>query len=131
MAEKSVPRNHLSDAHKWTTIHNCRFVHITVLITILLLELNCNTLLKLRYRNDQYYSGILKVSSIARWKSREGIIVLIDLESIQHKLSSDYSLDVYFLRRFPYIDGPSFSPYEPFQNVDFSKVGNMQLFFTY
>ena len=53
---------------------------------------------------------------------------LIDLESIQHKLSSDYSLNVYFLRRFPYIDGPSFSPYKPLQNVDFSNVGNMQVF---
>ena len=54
---------------------------------------------------------------------------LIDLESIQHKLSSDYSLNMYFLRRFPYIDGPSFSPYKPLQNVDFSKIGNMQFFF--
>ena len=96
---------------------------------ILLLELNCNTLLKLRYRNGQHYSGILKVSSIARWKSRNGIIFLIDLESIQHKLSSDYSLDICFSCRFPYIDGPSFSPYKPLQNVDFSTVGNMQFFF--
>ena len=54
---------------------------------------------------------------------------MIDLESIQHNLSSDYSLDVCFSRRFPYIDGPSFSPYKPLQNVDFSKVGDMQLFF--
>ena len=54
---------------------------------------------------------------------------LIDLESIQHKLSSDYSLDIYFSRCFPYINGPSFSPYKPLQNVDFSKVGNMQVFF--
>ena len=53
----------------------------------------------------------------------------IDLESIQHKLSSDYSLNIYFPRRFPYIDSPSFSPYKPLQNVDFSKVGNMQFFF--
>ena len=55
---------------------------------------------------------------------------LIDLESIQHKLSSDYSLNMYFSRCFPYIDGPSFSPYKPLQNVDFSKVGNMQFFFS-
>ena len=54
---------------------------------------------------------------------------MIDLESIQHKLSSDYSFDIYFSRRFPYIDGPSFSPYKPLQYVDFSKVGNMQFFF--
>ena len=53
----------------------------------------------------------------------------IDLESIQRKLSSDYSLNIYFSRRFPYIDSPSFSPYKPLQNVDFSKVGNMQFFF--
>ena len=52
----------------------------------------------------------------------------IDLESIQHKLSSDYSLNIYSSRRFPYIDSPSFSPYKPLQNVDFSKVGNMQFF---
>ena len=52
-----------------------------------------------------------------------------DLESIQHKLSSDYSLSIYLSCRFPYIDGPSFSPYKPLQNVDFSKVGNMQFFF--
>ena len=53
---------------------------------------------------------------------------MIDLESIQHKLSSDYSLNIYFSRRFRYIDGPSFSPYKPLQNVDLSKVGNMQFF---
>ena len=55
--------------------------------------------------------------------------LLDDLESIQHKLSSDYCLIIYFSRRFPYIDSPSFSPYKPLQNVDFSKVGNMQLFY--
>ena len=54
---------------------------------------------------------------------------MIDLESIQHKLSSDYSLSIYFSRCFPHIDGPSFSRYKPLQNVDFSKVGNMQFFF--
>ena len=53
---------------------------------------------------------------------------MIDLESIQHKLSSDHSLNIYFSRCFPYIDGPSFFPYKPLQNVDFSKVGNMQFF---
>ena len=49
------------------------------------------------------------------------------MESIQHKLSPDYSLNIYFSRC--YIDGPSFSPYKPLQNADFSKVGNMQFFF--
>ena len=33
---------------------------------------------------------------------------LIDLRSIQHRLSPDYSLNIYFSRRFPYIDGPSY-----------------------
>ena len=36
----------------------------------------------------------------------------IDLESIQHKLSSDYSLNICFSHRFLHIDGPSFSPYK-------------------
>ena len=35
-----------------------------------LVELNCNTLVKLKYRNGQHFSGIFKVSSIARWKGR-------------------------------------------------------------
>ena len=56
-------------------------------------------------------------------------IFFIDLESIQHKLSSDYSLGIYSSPCFPYVDGPSFSPYKPLQNVDCSKVGNMQVFF--
>ena len=51
------------------------------------------------------------------------------LESIQQKLSSDHSLSNCFSRSFPYIDGPSFSPYKPLQNVHFWKVGNMQVFF--
>ena len=53
---------------------------------------------------------------------------LIDLESIQHKLSSDYSLNICFSLRFPYIDGPSFSLYKPLQNVNFLKAGSMQFF---
>ena len=35
-----------------------------------MLELNCNTLVKLRYRNSQHYSGIMKVLLIAQWKDR-------------------------------------------------------------
>ena len=54
---------------------------------------------------------------------------MIDLESIQHKLSADYSLTIYFSCRFPYNDGPSFSPYKPLQKVDFAKVGNIQFSF--
>ena len=55
---------------------------------------------------------------------------LIDFENIQHKLSSDYSLSTCFSRRFPFIDGPSFSTYKPLQNVHFWKVGNMQFSFS-
>ena len=43
-------------------------------------------------------------------------------------LSFDYSLNIYFSCRFPCIDGLSFSPYQPLQNVNFAKVGNMQFF---
>ena len=127
MAEKSVPRNHLSDAHKWTTIHVLQ-KQLSICIHTVVITIN-KPGLKSRYRNGWHYSGILKVSSISRWKRRKGIIFWIDLESIQHNLSSDYSLDICFSRRFPYTDGPSFSPYKPQQNVDFSKVGNMQVFF--
>ena len=55
-------------------------------------------------------------------------IFLIDLLKHSNKLSCDYSFNIYFSRRFPYIDGPSFSPYKPLQHVDFSEVGNMQFF---
>ena len=54
---------------------------------------------------------------------------MIDLESNQHSLSSDYGLNIYFSRRFPNIYGPSFPSYKSLQNVDFSKIGNMQFFF--
>ena len=52
----------------------------------------------------------------------------IDFQSIKHTLLSDYSLNICFWRCFLYIDGPSFSPYKPLQNVNFRKVGNMQIF---
>ena len=132
MAEKSVPQNHLSVAHKWTTIHvlqkQLSICTHTVVITILeawavRAELQYSVKIEIQkrlalFRNPQSFV----------WKSRKGIMFLIDLESIQHKFSSDYSLDIYFSFRFPYIDSPSFSPYKHLQNVDFSKVGNMQFF---
>ena len=46
---------------------------------------------------------------------------LIDLESIQHKLSSDYSLNIYFPRRFPCIDGPSFLRTNPYKMSIFQR----------
>ena len=39
-------------------------------------------------------------------------------------------LNIRFSRRFPYIYGPSFSPYKRLQNVHFSNVGNMHFCFT-
>ena len=53
----------------------------------------------------------------------------IDLESIQHKLSSEYSLNVCFSRRFPYIYGPSFSQYKPLQNMSVSERSVACIFF--
>ena len=35
-----------------------------------------------------------------------------------------------FSRRFPYTDSQSFSPCKHLQNVNFGKIGNMQIFFT-
>ena len=34
------------------------------------IELKCNALVKFIYRDCQHFSGIFKVSSIARWKGR-------------------------------------------------------------
>ena len=53
---------------------------------------------------------------------------MVDLKSIQHKLSSDYNLNIYFSRRFPYIDGSSFSPYKPLQKVDFQRSVTRRFF---
>ena len=53
---------------------------------------------------------------------------LIDLDSTDDMLSSDYSLNVCFSPRFPYIDGQRFSQCKPLQNVHFWKADNMQFF---
>ena len=142
MANKSVPRNHFSDAHKWTTIHvlqkQLSICTHPVVITIWAV------------RAELQYSGKIEIQKLpALFRNPQSFVdcsmersirytFLIDLESIQHKLSSDYSLRIYFSRRFPYIDGPSMvhpwsihgsSSYQPLQNVDFSEVGDMQFFF--
>ena len=49
------------------------------------------------------------------------MIFFIDLESIQHKFSSDYSLNICFSRRFPYIDGPSFLHTNPYKMSIFER----------
>ena len=43
----------------------------------------------------------------------------IDLDSINTKLSFDYSLNMCFSCRFPFTDGQSFSQYKALQNVHF------------
>ena len=55
-------------------------------------------------------------------------IFFIDLESVQHMLSSDYSLNICFSRRFLYIDGPSFSRYKPLQNALFERLVTCSFF---
>ena len=56
------------------------------------------------------------------------MIFWIDLESIQHKLSSDYCLNICFSRRFPHIDGPSFSP-NPYKMSIFERSVTCSFFF--
>ena len=70
------------------------------------------------YRKGQHIFRIIKVSSIPRWKG-----------SIQHKLSTDYSLSIRFLHQILCTDGLSFSLYKPLQNLNLWKVGNMQFSF--
>ena len=125
-----MPRNHLSDALKWRTVHvlqkQLSIWTYTVVITILAVRVELQYFGKIEiqklpalFRNPQSFVDC----------SMERSIRYNFFESIQHKLSSDYSLNIcFFSRRFPCIDSPLFSPYKPLQNVDFSKVGNMQLF---
>ena len=54
---------------------------------------------------------------------------MIDLESIQHKLSSDYSLNMYFSRCFPFIDGPSFFRTDPYKMSIFQRSVTCSFFF--
>ena len=131
-----MPRNHLSDAHKWATIHvlqkQLSICTHTVVIT---------TLKAWAVRTELQYSSKIEIQKQpALFQNPQSFIdcsmertirynFLIDLESIQHELSSDYSLNMYFSRCFPYNNGPSFSLYKPLQNVDFSKVGNMHFYF--
>ena len=132
MAKKSVPQNHLSDVHKWTTTHVlqkqlsvCTHTVVTTisLVWAIRVELQYSGKIEIQkppalFRNPQSFVDCSMERSI-RYS-----FFKIDLESIQHKLSYDYSLNMYSSRRFPHIDGPSFSPYKPLQNV-----GNMQFFF--
>ena len=136
MTKNCVPRNHLSDAHKWTTIHvlqkQLSICTHTVVITIFKTwavnaELQYSVKIKIQkrpalFRNPQSFVDCL-MERLIRYN------FFIHLESTQHKLSSDYNLNMYFSPCFPYIDGPSFSLYKPPQDVDFLKVGNMQFFF--
>ena len=73
-----------------------------------LIELNWNTLAKFRHIDGQHFRNLQKFRRLLDGRSMRHNS-LIDLESIQHKLSSDYSLTICFSLRFPLADGPSFS----------------------
>ena len=61
---------------------------------------------KLKYpgkiQTRQNFSGIFKVSSIARWKCQIHIIFLIDLNGTYNMLSPDYSLNIFFFGLFSF-----------------------------
>ena len=65
MANKSVPRNHLSDAHKWTTTHvlqkQLSICTHTVVITIFKLQLH-DTIYRLRFYSNSL-THILSLSN--------------------------------------------------------------------
>ena len=53
---------------------------------------------------------------------------LFDLDSIQKKLSSDYSLSIRFSCHFAFSNGQSFCQYKPLQIVRFCRVGSIPFF---
>ena len=125
MAGNSVPRNHLGDTlmdNDSRITETVVFCTHTAVITILQasagtaeLQYSGKTQIQERpalFRNLQSFVDCLMERSI-RYR------FLTDLESIQHKFSSDYSLNICFSRCFPYIDGLSFSQYKPLQNLHF------------
>ena len=126
MAKKSVPKNHLGDAHRWTTIHilqkQLSICAHTVVITILQAwageaELQCSSKIQIQERPALFRNLHSFVDCSMARSIRYNFFT--DLKSIQHQLSSDYSLHLRFSRPFPHIDGPSFSPHKPLQNVHF------------
>ena len=108
---KSVPRNHLCDAHGWTTIH----------VLQKQLSICTHTVVSGKIQIQKGPAFFRNVQSFVDYSMEKSIRYnfLIDLENILHKLSSDYSFNMCFSRRFPYIDGPSFPPYKPLQNIHF------------
>ena len=71
-------------------------------------EMNCNTLIKFRQKRPALFRILQSfVDCLVEMYIRYNFF--IDLESIQYKLSSDYSLNICFLCCFPHIDGPPFS----------------------
>ena len=100
MAEKSVPQNHLSDIHKWTTIHifhkQLSICTHTVVITIFLAwavraELQYSVKTEIQKRLALFWNPQSFVDCLIEKSKRYNFF---DLESIQRKLSSYYSLDV-------------------------------------
>ena len=77
---------------------------------------NRNTLVNFRYKNGQHFPGIFP-GSLADCSMEKSIKYnfFIDLESIQHKLLSEYSLNV--SRTVTLV--VNFSPYKPLQHIHF------------
>ena len=57
------------------------------------------------------------------------MICVIKLDDIYNNLSSDHSLNIRRSSCFRCTYGQSVSQYKPLQNINFRKVGNMQIFF--
>ena len=121
MADETVRRNHLSVAHRWTTIYGLQkqlsicSTH-TVVVTILQAWAGRAELQYFGKTQIQKWPALFRnLQSFVDCSMERSIRYnfFIDLESIQHQLSSDYSLNICFSRRFPYIDGPSSSPNKP------------------
>ena len=66
-----------------------------------------------RYNTIDSFSLTTISFLMKKYSYRQGLKVdmsiLVDLDSIHNKLSSDYSLNLCFPRDFPHIDGQSFS----------------------
>ena len=130
-----MPRNHLSDAHKWTMIHvlqkQLSICTRTVVTTIfsawaVRAELQYSGKIEIQkrpalFRNPQSFVDCSMERSI-RYNFFDW------LESIQHKLSFDYGLSIYFSRRFFHIDGPWFFRTNPYKMSIFQRSVTCRFF---
>ena len=117
-------RNHLNDAHWWTTINvlqkQLSICTHTSVITFLSTwagsaELKYSVKIQIQKRPGELIHGVVDCSE--EWSIRYNLFWLIwKAFSISSHLIVVW---ICFSRHFPHIDGPSFSPYKPLQNVCF------------